>query len=233
VTDVVVVTGAASGIGRATAARFRRDGHTVIGLDRVAVDDVVECDVTDATVVSATFAAIGQEHERIDVLANVAGVPQMGRIEDITGEEWQRVLDVNLTAPFRVTQAALPWLRVAKGCVINVASIAGLEGQAYTAAYCASKGGLVLLTKALAVELAPDGIRVSCVCPGGVNTPLVSAIAEQIPADADGRLLGRLNGLLPGFIEPEEIAEAIAYLASDAARMISGTALVIDGARQS
>jgi NAD(P)-dependent dehydrogenase (short-subunit alcohol dehydrogenase family) len=228
-----MVTGAASGIGRATADRFRALGDTVVGIDRVAVEDVVSCDVTDAERVASAIEAVGDEHGRIDVLANVAGVMQMGRVEDLSLDEWQRVLDVNLTAPFIVTKAALPWLRAAQGAVVNVASIAGLEGQAYTAAYCASKGGLVLLTKALAVELAPDGIRVSCVCPGGVNTPLAAEAGAHIPADGSRRLLERLNGLLPGLIEPEEIADAIVYLASDAARMISGIALVIDGARQS
>jgi NAD(P)-dependent dehydrogenase (short-subunit alcohol dehydrogenase family) len=233
----VVVTGAASGIGAATASLFAAEGADVTGLDvrGEAPDGVhaLRCDVTDPGSVAASVAAAVSRSGGIDVLANVAGIPQFGRLDDLGLDEWQRSLDVNLTGPFLVVKAALAALRASKGCIVNVASIAGLEGQAYTAAYCASKGGLVLLTKALAVELAADGIRVSCVCPAGVDTPLLAEVAERIPADADPHLMARLDTLLPGFIQPSQIAAAIAYLASDEAAMVSGAALVIDGARQS
>ena len=152
------------------------------------------------------------------MVANVAGIAQIGRVEDITDDEWHRVLDVNLTGPFLVCRAALPHLRATRGCIVNIASIAGLEGQAYTAAYCASKGGLVLLTRALAVELALDGVRVNCVCPAGVDTPLMLEVAERIPPGLDPRLFDRLQMLMPGLITAGEVADAVAYLASDAAR---------------
>ena len=116
---------------------------------------------------------------------------------------------------------------------MNVASIAGVKGQAYTAAYCASKGGVVLLTKSLALELASRKVRVNCVCPGGVDTPLIVGAAAAIPPDAEPVLLDRLNSVIPGLVKPGEVAEAIAYLASDAARMITGTALMLDGGTQS
>jgi meso-butanediol dehydrogenase / (S,S)-butanediol dehydrogenase / diacetyl reductase len=141
------------------------------------------------------------------------------------------VLEVNLTGPFLVCRAALPHLRATKGCIVNVASIAGIEGQAYTAAYCASKGGLVMLTRALAVELALEGVRVNCVCPAGVDTPLMLEVAERIPPGLEPRLFDRLQMLMPGLISPGEVADAVAYLASDAARSITGHALTIDGGR--
>jgi NAD(P)-dependent dehydrogenase (short-subunit alcohol dehydrogenase family) len=179
VTRVAFVTGAASGIGRAVAERLQADDTTVVGFDRRPEGpdgvEVLEGDVTDRAAVDAAVAHVVDRHGRLDVLANVAGVPQIGRVEDITDDEWHRVLDVNLTGPFLVCRAALPHLRATKGCIVNIASIAGLEGQAYTAAYCASKGGLVMLTRALAVELALDGVRVKCPLAGGGH-----------PADARG-----------------------------------------------
>jgi meso-butanediol dehydrogenase/(S,S)-butanediol dehydrogenase/diacetyl reductase len=238
VSRVAFVTGAASGIGSAVARRLRDDGATVVGLDlRPAGPDgppgveVVVGDVTEPGVVAAAVDHAVRTHGRLDVVANVAGIAQFGRVDDLTDHEWRRSLDVNLTGPFLVCRAALPHLRASRGCIVNVASIAGIEGQAYTAAYCASKGGLVMLTKALAVELAHDGVRVNCVCPAAVDTPLLAEVASRIPPDADPRLLDRLQMLLPGLVSPQEVAAAVAYLASDAARMITGHALALDGGR--
>jgi NAD(P)-dependent dehydrogenase (short-subunit alcohol dehydrogenase family) len=232
---VAFVTGAASGIGRATAARLAADGATVVGFDRRAEGptgvEVIAGDVTDRAAVDAALARVVETHGRLDVVANVAGIAQIGRIEDITDDEWHRVLDVNLTGPFLVCRAAVPHLRATRGCIVNIASIAGVEGQAYTAAYCASKGGLVLLTRALAVELALEGVRVNCVCPAGVDTPLMLEVAENIPEGLEPRLFDRLQMLMPGVISPGEVADAVAYLASDAARNVTGHALTIDGGR--
>jgi NAD(P)-dependent dehydrogenase (short-subunit alcohol dehydrogenase family) len=234
---VALVTGAASGIGAATASLFATEGAAVVGLDRQAGTeggtDIVQCDVTDPDSVGAAVAGVADAHGGIDILANVAGIAQFGHVEDVTLEEWRRVLDVNLTGPFVVSQAAIPSLKQRKGCIVNVASIAGLEGQPYSAAYSASKGGVVLLTKSMAVDLAAVGVRVNCVCPGTVNTPLIGDVATRIPPDADPRLMARLDMLLPGFISPAQVAEAIGYLSSDAAAMITGAALVLDGGRQS
>lgn len=233
-TRVAFVTGVASGIGRAVAARLRDDGAAVVGLDLRAEGpegvEVVAGDVTDRSAVEAAIGHAVERHGRLDVVANVAGIPQFGRVDDLDDDEWHRSLDVNLTGPFLVCRAALAHLRATRGCIVNVASIAGLEGQAYTAAYCASKGGLVLLTKALAVELAGDGVRVNCVCPAAVDTPLLAEVAPRIPVDGDPRLLDRMQMLLrPGVIAPADVAAAVAYLASAEAGMMTGVALPLDG----
>jgi meso-butanediol dehydrogenase/(S,S)-butanediol dehydrogenase/diacetyl reductase len=224
---VALVTGAASGIGAAVAARLRAAGHEVIGLDVAQAPGVQECDVTSTQAVQGVIAGLA----RLDVVANVAGVAQFGRVESITDDEWDRVLAVDLSGPFKVVRAALPLLKASRGCIVNLASVAGLQGQAYTAAYSAAKGGLVLLTKALAVELAPDGVRVNCVCPGGVDTPLLRQV--RFPDDADPRLLARLTGPLDGaaLATAEQVADAVAWLASPAAASVTGIALPIDGGR--
>jgi meso-butanediol dehydrogenase / (S,S)-butanediol dehydrogenase / diacetyl reductase len=235
VTRVALVTGVASGIGRAVAERLVADGATVVGLDLRAEGpdgvEVMAADVTDRAAVDAVVAHAVAAHGRLDVVANVAGIPQFGRVDDLSDAEWQRQLDVNLTGPFTVCRAALPHLRATRGCIVNVASIAGLQGQAYTAAYCASKGGLVALTRALAVELALDGVRVNCVCPAAVDTPLLAEVAHRIPPDADPRLLDRLQMLMPGLVTPGQVADAVAWLASDAAALVTGQALALDGGR--
>jgi NAD(P)-dependent dehydrogenase (short-subunit alcohol dehydrogenase family) len=233
VTRVAFVTGVASGIGWAVAERLRDDGAEVVGFDLRpdAPDgvDVVAGDVTDRAAVEAAVAHALDRHGRLDVVANVAGIPQFGRVDDLEDAEWRRALDVNLTGPFLVSRAAVPHLRATRGCIVNVASIAGLQGQAYTAAYCASKGGLVLLTKALAVELAGDGVRVNCVCPAAVDTPLLAEVAPRIPPDSDPRLLDRMQMLLPGVVAPAEVAAAVAYLAGEGAGKVTGVALPLDG----
>jgi meso-butanediol dehydrogenase/(S,S)-butanediol dehydrogenase/diacetyl reductase len=227
---VALVTGAASGIGAATAALLREEGAQVVGVDvRGEGAELLQGDVTDPASVQAFVGETIARHGGIDIVANVAGMVRFSHVEDTTLPDWQQHLAVNLTGPFLVSQAALPTLLERKGCIVNVASIAGLRGQPYTAAYCASKGGLVLLTKSMALELAGRGVRVNAVCPSGVVTPLIAGVAKTIPTDADQKLMERLmapNGL---WVEPVEIAEAIAYLSSPAARNITGTTLLIDG----
>lgn len=225
---VVLVTGAASGIGAATAHLFRDEGATVVAVDRTPADGVVECDVTDRARVREVVADAVDRHGGLDVVANVAGMVRLSHFADVTAQDWQRHLDVNVTGPFHVVQAAMPSLLEQRGNVVNVASIAGLRGQAYSAAYGASKAALINLTRGLAVEYAGRGVRVNCVCPGTVMTPLVLGVAEQMPTDLDPVLMARINGVMPGVIDPAEVAQAIAYLASDAARSVTGEALTID-----
>ena len=232
--SVALVTGAASGIGAATARLLEGEGAAVVGAD-LAGDgaDVLVTDVTDPASVAEAVATVVERHGRLDVVVNCAGIMRFARIEELTVDDWQRHLAVNLTGPFLVSQAAVPHLVETKGSIVSVASIAGVKGQAYTSAYCASKGGVVLFTKSLALELASRGVRVNCVCPGGVETPLIMGALESMPADAERKLMARLDSVLPGLVHPDEVAEAIAYLASDAARMVTGTTLLLDGGTQS
>jgi meso-butanediol dehydrogenase / (S,S)-butanediol dehydrogenase / diacetyl reductase len=235
VTDsrTVVITGAASGIGHATAELFRDLGDDVFGLDiRPTVPDgvtYVECNVGSKESVDAAIAACAPGG-RIDVLANVAGIVQFGRFEGVSEEEFDRVHAVDLKGPFFLIQAALPHLRAAGGNVVNVSSVAGNKAQGYSAAYSAAKGGLTMLTRALALELSPEGIRVNAVCPGTVDTPLVEHVASIFPPDLNPRVMDRLMMMLPGpAISPAEIGQSIVYLASPAARMITGCVLAFDG----
>ena len=230
---VVVITGAASGIGYATAELFRDLGDTVYGLDiNPTVPDgvtYVECNVGSKAAVDAAIARCA-EHGRIDVLANVAGIVQFGRFETITDAEWDRVHDIDLKGPFMVMQAALPWIRVAKGTIVNVSSVAGNVSQPYATAYAAAKGGLTQLTKALALELSPEGIRVNVICPGTVDTPIVEQVFHKLTDDLNTRVADRLMMMLPGgAIQPSEIGETIVWLASPAARMITGAVIAHDG----
>jgi meso-butanediol dehydrogenase/(S,S)-butanediol dehydrogenase/diacetyl reductase len=231
---VVVITGAASGIGFATAELFRDAGETVFGLDIVPTVPegvtYVECNVGVKASVDAAVASCAAPQGRIDVLANVAGVVQFGRFEQITEAEWDRVHAVDLKGPFMVMQAAMPHLKACGGNIVNVSSVAGNVSQPYATAYAAAKGGLTMLTKALALELSPDGIRVNAICPGTVDTPIVSQVASIFPTDLDARVADRLMMMLPGpAITPAEIGSAIVYLASREARMITGAVLAFDG----
>jgi NAD(P)-dependent dehydrogenase (short-subunit alcohol dehydrogenase family) len=209
---------------------FRNEGAQVVGVDLNGDGaDVLKGDVTDPSSVRSFVDEAVSRYGGIDVVANVAGIVRFSHVEDTALTDWHDHLAVNLTGPFLVSQTALPSLLERKGCIVNVASIAGLRGQAYTAAYCASKGGLVLLTKSMGLELASRGVRVNAVCPSSVMTPLIQGVAQTMPQDLDQQLMMRLmapNGL---WVEPAEIAEAIAYLASPAARNITGTTLLVDG----
>jgi meso-butanediol dehydrogenase / (S,S)-butanediol dehydrogenase / diacetyl reductase len=226
--QVALVSGAASGIGAAVAARLADEGAMVVGCDIATIAGGVPCDVRDAAACAATVAEALRRHGRLDVLANVAGVVAGNRIEDVSPDEWRRVLDVNLTGTFLLSQAALPALLETRGSIVNMASQAGIRATPYNAAYCASKGGVILLTKSMALELAAAGVRVNAVCPASVDTPLLRDF--QLPADADLPLLMRSVSPMGRIIDPAEVAGAVAYLASGDAANISGTTLVIDGA---
>jgi meso-butanediol dehydrogenase/(S,S)-butanediol dehydrogenase/diacetyl reductase len=230
---VALVTGAASGIGRATAERLTAEGATVVATDRdeagLAGTEAAErrpLDVADPEACRSVVDAVAADHGRLDVLANVAGVLRFRHAVDHTLDDWHTVLAVNLSGTWFTSQAALPHLEVVRGNIVNVASAAALVGQAYTAAYCASKGGVVQLTRALAVEYARRKVRVNCVCPGQVDTNLMADF--EFPEGADDTLLARLLPLVRG-AQPEEIATLIAYLASDDARYVTGAAWPIDG----
>jgi len=237
----VLVTGAGSGIGRATAERFGSEGASVVCLDvnEKGVEQTaasiraqggealtVLCDVSQAPSVVAAFSKALERYERLDVLANVAGVGGFRRTTEVTLEEWNRTIGINLTGTFLTCQQAIPHILATKGVIINVASVAGLRSHPYSAAYCASKGGVVTMTKALAVEYGRKGVRINCVCPGGVETPLIQNF--QLPTGVSETVLARIMPL-GRMGQPQEVAGTIAFLASDDATYINGSAIVVDG----
>jgi NAD(P)-dependent dehydrogenase (short-subunit alcohol dehydrogenase family) len=234
---IAVVTGTAQGIGAAIARRLSLEGAIVYALDRVpsaipAGDDRAirhrVLDLTDLQGIRDVFGELATSHGRCDIVVNNAGIPGEGALQDLTVEAWNRVFAVNVTAPMLVCQAAAPLLGPG-GSIVNLASVAAHIGFAERAAYCASKAAVLGLTRALAVELAPAGVRVNCLCPGTVQTPWIDRLVgdgEEAPARLSrmqGRqLLGRLGA-------PDEIAAAVAFLASDDASFITGSILTADG----
>jgi NAD(P)-dependent dehydrogenase (short-subunit alcohol dehydrogenase family) len=238
----VIVTGAGSGIGRATAVRIAAEGGAVACLDVVeeALKETVEsivtaggkaeayrCDVSDESAVIDTVDRAAAALGRVSVLCNVAGIGAFSHTADMPLDLWQKILAVNLTGTFLMARAVLPPMLEAKdGSIVNVASNAGLMGSPWSAAYCASKGGVVLFTKALAVEYAGRGVRVNAVAPGGVDTPLVSNFS--VPEGGDAKLLHRIMSRM-GFSTPEQIAAAIAFIGSDESAYTTGSILSVDG----
>lgn len=224
----VFVTGAASGIGAATVELFRKEGAEVVATDITEADGIVRCDVADGASVSAAMDAAVRQLGGLDVCINVAGINIFSKVEDLSIDLVRKHLDVNFIGSVQVTQAAIPHLKASTGNVVTVASISGIQGQPYNSAYCASKAALLLFMKSIAVELAVHGVRVNCVCPGGVDTPLSHGATSSLPADANVDHFVRMMGVMPGYMPPSDIADAIAYLASDAASSATGTSLVVD-----
>lgn len=224
----VFITGAAAGIGEATVELFRSEGANVVGVDIAEAPGVGHCDVSDPASVQAAMDAAIAELGGLDILVNVAGVNWFSKVDDITLELWNRHLSVNLTGPMLVTQAALPHLRASTGNIVTVGSISGLQGQPYNSSYCASKAGLIMFMKALAVELAVDGIRVNIVCPGGVDTAMSTNALSNIKGEIDFSHFPKMMGVLPGMMPPSKISDAIAHFASEAASTTTGALLVVD-----
>lgn len=237
-----IVTGTASGIGRATAQRFAADGAAVACID-VRADEVdvtaaairdtggqaigVTCDVRSPESTRAAVNEVETELGPADILANVAGVLRFAHTHVMPEADWDLLLDVNLKGPFLMTQAVLPaMLQRGSGVIINVASSAGMFGQAYNAAYCASKGGVALMTKSLAWEYVRRGIRVNAIAPGGVATPMSSVI--DWPDDIDFSLIRKTMAPDNQMLDPSEPAGLIAFLASDEAAGITGVVVPID-----
>ena len=225
---VALVSGAASGIGLAVSDRLEDEGAAVIRSDIHRIAGGIVCDVRDATSCAAAVASVLGDHGRLDILANVAGIGISRTIQDLDPTEWRDIIEVNLTGTFLLSQSALPALLETKGTIVNMGSVAGMRATPYNAAYCASKGGVIMLTKSMAIELAKAGVRVNAVCPASVDTPFLRGF--ELPEGADMSLLTRASSPMGRMIDPAEVAAAVAYLASDDAATISGTTLVIDGA---
>lgn len=241
---VALITGAASGIGRATAELFAREGAAVVIADiseaGLATADEVsksggraifeKCDVTRSEDCKRAVDRAVREYGRLDILFNNAGIIRRASVVDLSEEDWDRVMEVNVKSMFLMSRFAIPIMgRQGGGVIINMGSGWGLSGGAKAAVYCASKGAVVLLTKAMAVDHGGQNIRVNCICPGDTDTPMLRDEASQLGADPQKFLADSAARPLGRIARPEEIAEAVLYLAGDAASFVTGTALVVDG----
>lgn len=238
---VIAVTGAGSGVGKATATRYAADGGTVIGIDingdaaektgeeitaAGGIFTPVQLDVTNEAAVATAIKNIVDEHGKLDVVANIAGIGGFKRLQDTDMDTWNRYLNVNITGPFLMCREAMPHLLESGGAVCNIGSIAGVKGQPFSAAYCASKGAVIMLTRALAVEFGRLGVRINAVCPGGVDTPLLGNFMP--PSQGGGTKLIERISLVDEMARPEEIANAVTWITSDEASYVNGSIFMVD-----
>ena len=237
---VALVTGAASGLGKATALKLAQCGADLClvdfndtGLAETAAEAEGEgvkvlrrqADLTDSDQCPAAIAAAVERFGRLDALCNVAGIIVMAHAHEMARADWDRIIAVNLTAPFLLSQAAIPHLLQSEGAIVNVASSAAYIGEAYAVAYCSSKFGLLGMTKALAMEYTRKPIRINAVGPGGMATNIGANMS--FPADPDMELMSRYMGLR-GMVEVADVADMIALLASPAGRSFHGACINID-----
>jgi len=240
---VALITGAKSGIGYATLLRFSVEGAKVVGADvRNAQQEIalivkeggnasfVQADVSNERAVRRLMNQVIEQHGRIDVLVNNAGIELAKTAPDTSEAEWDRLMSVNLKGVFLCSKLTVNAMRrTGGGVIINVASELGLVGGNQIAAYCASKGGVIQLTKAMAIDHAVDNIRINCVCPGPIDTPLLDRIIAN-SADAEKeRQSTREKTLMKRFGKPSEVANVIAFLASDESSYMTGSVVVVDG----
>ncbi|MDP9464125.1 MAG: SDR family oxidoreductase [Actinomycetota bacterium] len=241
---VALLTGAAGGIGGATVERFVAGGWKVAAVDIKAIEPAIDSATGSADDVRSIGADLSRvEHcrravaeavqwsGRLDAVVNAAGLWTEGSSAETTEDEWDRVIDVNLKGLYFVCSAAIPHLTATGGCIVNMSSDAGVQGNAGAAVYCASKGGVSNLTRALALELAPLGVRVNAVCPGDVDSPMLrgqAAASADPTAYLDKLLRGYPQGSGARFIQPAEIAELIWFLAQPSATAITGANIAID-----
>lgn len=223
-TRIAVVTGARGGIGSAVVARLEKDGYVVIGADLADPDH--PCDVSRQSDVRGLRDRVRADHGRISLLVNVAGVFFEHRVPDLAEDDWDRLIDVNLKGTFLTCKVFLPdMISAQEGCIVNIASTAGLRGGHTRAAYCAAKAGVVNLTRSLAIDHGGDGVRINCVCPGLIDTVMADWITsrpealQEFEESTPGRRIGT----------PDDIAAAVSYLASDDASYMHGSVVVVDG----
>jgi NAD(P)-dependent dehydrogenase (short-subunit alcohol dehydrogenase family) len=242
---VTLVTGGGTGIGRAIALGFAREGAkvAVLGRRKEALERVVSevrrgqgeataivCDVTRSGSVCSAVEEVDKAFGRLDVLVNNAGMLSVTTVENISEEDWDRVIETNLKGPFLVSRAVLPaFRRAGGGAIVNIGSILGLLAMKNRAAYCASKGGLLQLTKAMALDHAHENIRVNCICPAIVETELVKDLFDSSEAGQKAKNARIATLPLGRFGKPEDVAELAVFLASDESAWITGTAIPVDG----
>ncbi len=242
---VALITGGASGIGRAAAILFAREGAAVAIVDlneaggQAVADDIVQsrgrafferADVTQAADCQRVVACTIREFGGLHILFNNAGIIRRATVLELNEADWDQVMSVNVKSVFLLSKYAVPVMRQSGGgSIINTASGWGLVGGPRAAVYCASKGAVVLLTKAMAIDHGADNIRVNCICPGDTDTPMLRQEAQQLGEPSDRFLAGAAQRPLRRVGRPEEIAQAALYLASDASSFVTGTSLVVDG----
>lgn len=243
--QVAIVTGGASGIGRSVSEMLSRAGAKLclFDLDTDRGQEVVEeisaagseahfyeCDVRESRECQDTINQIADEFGGIHILVNAAGVIRRATILETSEEEWDQVIGVNLTGVFLMSKYSVPLMdQGGGGAIVNISSGWGHVGGRNAAAYCASKGGVDLLTKAMALDHAEQNIRVNSVCPGDTDTPMLQSEASQLGVSYESFLQGAANVPLGRIGTPEEVAQAVLFLVSDAALFITGTSLIVDG----